>query len=142
MTQTVAREAAIARMLTKKLPCFIRDPPCSRAGARRSLQQSPSHERNAFRTDGPGLAQSREEAFMNERTDYLTWIVFFVAGGLAGAGGALLFAPHSGRDTRGRMGRRLSRAGRAARDLGERALRRGEELGDEAAGRVEEVHSS
>jgi gas vesicle protein len=80
---------------------------------------------------------------MNERNDYLTWMLFFVAGGLAGAGGALLFAPQSGRDTRGRMARRLRRAGRSARDLGERAVHRGEELASDAARRVaEEVRSS
>jgi gas vesicle protein len=79
---------------------------------------------------------------MNERTGYLTCMLFFVAGGLAGAGGALLFAPQSGRDTRGRMGRRLRRAGRAAREVGERVVRRGEELGSEVARPVEEAHSS
>ena len=76
---------------------------------------------------------------MNERTDYLTWMLFFVAGGLAGAGGALLFAPQSGRDTRGRMGRRLRRAGRSARDLGERAIRRGDQIRGKAARKVEEA---
>jgi gas vesicle protein len=76
---------------------------------------------------------------MNERSDYATWMLFFAVGGLAGAGAALLFAPQSGRDTRGRMGRRLRRAGRSARDLAERTVRRGEELGSEATRRVEEA---
>jgi gas vesicle protein len=75
---------------------------------------------------------------MNERSDYVTWALFFVAGGLAGAGAALLLAPQSGRDTRGRVAGRLRRAGRSARDLTERAVRRGEELAGAAARRVEE----
>lgn len=74
---------------------------------------------------------------MQERNEYLTWMLFFVAGGLAGAGAALLIAPQSGRDTRGRMGRRLRRAGRSARDLTDRVVRRGEELGTEALRRAE-----
>ena len=54
---------------------------------------------------------------MNERTEYWTWLCCFLAGGIAGAGAALLLAPQSGRDTRGRMGRRLRRAARSAREL-------------------------
>ncbi|MET0554427.1 MAG: YtxH domain-containing protein [Vicinamibacteria bacterium] len=71
---------------------------------------------------------------MNERSDHATWMLFFLAGGLAGAGAALLFAPQSGRDTRGRMSRRLRRAGRSARDLAERTVRRGEEAAAVIAG--------
>lgn len=52
---------------------------------------------------------------MHDRTEYMTWLLFFAAGGLAGAGAALLLAPQSGRDTRGRVGRRLRRATRALR---------------------------
>jgi gas vesicle protein len=52
---------------------------------------------------------------MHDRTEYATWILFFAAGSLAGAGAALLLAPQSGRDTRGRVGRRLRRATRALR---------------------------
>ena len=76
---------------------------------------------------------------MNKRTDYLTCMLFFVAGGLAGAGGALLVAPASGQDTRGRMARRLRHAGRSARDLTERAVRRADRIRGEAARRVEEA---
>jgi gas vesicle protein len=76
---------------------------------------------------------------MHDRDEYLTWALFFIAGGLAGAGAALLLAPQAGRDTRGRVGRRLRRAGRSARDFGESVVRRGEELGGIAARRVEEA---
>jgi gas vesicle protein len=76
---------------------------------------------------------------MHDRTDYVNALMFFVAGALAGAGGALLLAPQSGRDTRGRLGRRLRRAGRSARDLTEKVVRRGEELGAATVRRVEEA---
>lgn len=59
---------------------------------------------------------------MNERTEYMTWLCCFLAGGIAGASAALLLAPQSGRDTRGRMGRRLRRAARAARELRDRVV--------------------
>ena len=59
---------------------------------------------------------------MNERTEYMTWLCCFLAGGIAGASAALLLAPQSGRDTRGRMSRRLRRAARSARKLRDRAV--------------------
>src|SRR4030095_3200568 len=59
---------------------------------------------------------------MNDRTEYTTWLCCFLAGGLAGASPALLRAPQSGRDTRGRMGRRLRRAARSARELRNRLV--------------------
>lgn len=59
---------------------------------------------------------------MNERTDYLTWFCCFLAGGIAGAGTALLLVPEVRRKTRGRMGRRLRRAARVARELGNRVV--------------------
>lgn len=51
---------------------------------------------------------------MRQRPEYLMWMCCFLAGGMAGAGVGLLLAPQSGRDTRGRMGRRLRRAARSA----------------------------
>ncbi len=79
----------------------------------------------------------------------------FLAGGLAGAAVALLFAPHSGKATRQSMGRKLDAAADSARgvrdrladqlndtadsarDMKDRAVRRGRELRDEASSRVE-----
>jgi gas vesicle protein len=55
---------------------------------------------------------------MHDRNEHVARILFFVAGGLAGAGATLLLAPRSGRDTRGRLGRRLRRAARRARVQG------------------------
>lgn len=59
---------------------------------------------------------------MNQRIEYWTWLSGFLAGGIAGAGAALLLAPRSGRDTRGRVGRKLRRAARVARELRDREL--------------------
>ena len=65
---------------------------------------------------------------------------------LAGAAGALLFAPASGRNTRRRIGELagdvVDRTGRAARDVVDRADRITQRAGDalrDRAGRVEEV---
>jgi hypothetical protein len=58
---------------------------------------------------------------MHERSEYLNWALFFVAGSLAGAGAALLLPPQSGRETRGRVARRLRRAGRSTRRVQEGA---------------------
>lgn len=54
---------------------------------------------------------------MRQRPEYLMWMCCFLAGGMAGAGVGMLIAPQSGRDTRGRVGRRLRHAARSARDL-------------------------
>jgi gas vesicle protein len=78
---------------------------------------------------------------MNDRSEYLICTLCFVVGGIAGAGAALLLAPQAGRDTRGRVGRRLRGAAGSARELAERAIRRGEEIGAEAARRVESASS-
>jgi gas vesicle protein len=44
---------------------------------------------------------------MDDRTAYFNWMLCFLAGGIAGAGVALLLAPQSGRSTREMMGRKL-----------------------------------
>jgi gas vesicle protein len=74
---------------------------------------------------------------MNERTS----IVSFLAGGVTGAALALLLAPRSGEATRGRIGRKLRDSADSARDLTDRLVERGEEIGDEAARRVHEAGS-
>jgi gas vesicle protein len=55
---------------------------------------------------------------MKQRTSYAEWICF-VAGGLAGASVALLWAPWAGGHTRNLLGRRLRDAVNAAGDLEE-----------------------
>ena len=59
---------------------------------------------------------------MNERTEYMAWLCCFLAGGIAGASAALLLTPESRRHTRGRIGRRLRRAARSARELRDRVV--------------------
>jgi gas vesicle protein len=76
---------------------------------------------------------------MNERSEYLICTLFFVVGGIAGAGAALLFAPQRGRDTRGRLGRRLRRAAGAAREQTDRMIRRGRDRSADAALRVDDA---
>jgi gas vesicle protein len=79
----------------------------------------------------------------------------FLAGGIAGATVALLFAPQSGKVTREIMGRKvndaagsarelkgrmvdtLNDAAESARELKDRAIRRGQEIREEATYRVE-----
>ena len=64
-------------------------------------------------------------------------MLYFVAGGLAGAGVALLLAPQSGSATRDMMRRKLADTTDSARDLKHRLTRRGQEIRSEAAHRVE-----
>ena len=52
---------------------------------------------------------------MNQRIEYWTWLSGFLTGGIAGVGAALLLAPRPGRETRGRVGRKLLRAARQLR---------------------------
>jgi gas vesicle protein len=61
---------------------------------------------------------------------------------VAGAAAALLLAPQSGKLTRGLMGRKLSDAAGSARDLKGRAVRRGQELREEATHRVQGAASA
>jgi gas vesicle protein len=72
---------------------------------------------------------------MNERTMY-AWMFGFLAGGLVGASVALLLAPQSGKATREAMQGKLRETAGSARGLKDRAVRRGEEVRDEAARRV------
>ena len=73
---------------------------------------------------------------MNNRTTYLSPMLCFLAGGLAGAGVALLLAPQSGKDTRETVRRTLRETDDSARELKDRVVRRGEEIRVEATRRV------
>lgn len=66
----------------------------------------------------------------------------FLAGGLAGATVALLLAPQAGRTTREIMRRKLSDTADSARELKGRAIRRGQELREEATRRAEGAASA
>ena len=73
---------------------------------------------------------------MNDRTTYSTLMFCFLAGGLAGTSVALFLAPQSGKATREAMRSKLRETADSARGLKDRAVRRGEEVRDEAARRV------
>jgi gas vesicle protein len=73
---------------------------------------------------------------MTDRTAYITPVLCFLAGGLAGASVALLMAPQSGEVTREAVRRKLRETDAAARELKEKIVRRGEEVRVEAARRV------
>jgi gas vesicle protein len=66
----------------------------------------------------------------------------FLAGGITGATVAFLLAPQSGKVTRQIVRRGLKDTADSARGLKERALRRGQELRDEATHRVEGAASA
>ena len=66
----------------------------------------------------------------------------FLAGGITGAAVALLLAPRSGKATREIMGRKLNDAADSARELKDRAIRRGQEIREEATYRVEGAASA
>jgi gas vesicle protein len=79
---------------------------------------------------------------MNDRTSYFTSLSFFVAGALAGASVALLVAPQAGRVTRAMMRRKMRDSADSARHLKDRVVRRGGEIGEEAANRATDVASA
>jgi len=74
---------------------------------------------------------------MNDRMPDLTSFVSFVAGGVTGVAIALLLARESGDAARKRIGRSLRDAADSARDLADRVVDRGEQIGDEVARRVD-----
>ncbi len=79
---------------------------------------------------------------MNERSPYLTSVLCFLAGGIAGAGASLLLAPQSGKATREAIARKVARSSASVRGLRDRAVTRGEEIWDEAAHRVGDAASA
>ena len=75
-------------------------------------------------------------------TSPLSWMLYFLAGGVTGASLALLLAPQSGRVTRQRMQRKLSDTAGSARDLKHQLIRRGQKIRDEARHRVDDAVSA
>ena len=78
----------------------------------------------------------------SQGASYSSLTFFFLAGGIAGATAALLLAPQSGKVTRETMGRKLNDAAASARELKDRAIRRGQEIREEAEYRVEGAASA
>jgi gas vesicle protein len=79
---------------------------------------------------------------MNARSPYLLSTLGFLAGGIAGAGIALLLAPQSGKATREMMKRKVSDGADSVRSLGDRVVTRGEQIWDETALRVGDAASA
>ena len=79
---------------------------------------------------------------MNTRSPYLLSTLGFLAGGIAGAGIALLLAPQSGRAIRQMMVRKANGGADSVRSLRDRMVTRGEEIWDETAHRVEDAASA
>jgi gas vesicle protein len=73
---------------------------------------------------------------------YSALTLSFLAGGIAGATVALLLAPQSGKVTRDILGRKLNETADSARELKSRAIRRGQEIREEATHRVEGAASA
>jgi gas vesicle protein len=76
------------------------------------------------------------EDLMNEQSSYLASMLWFLAGGVAGAGLSLVLAPQSGKATRALMRSKVSVGADAARQLKDRVVGRGGAIWDEAAHRV------
>ena len=79
---------------------------------------------------------------MNDRTTYSTWMLSFLAGGLAGASIALLVAPQSGEATRRSIRRKLRDTAESAQRVKDRVVRRSEQLRDDATRRVSSAASA
>src|SRR5271169_3253617 len=79
---------------------------------------------------------------MNDRTVYATSVLWFLAGGIAGATAALLLAPQSGTATREAMTRKIGETTASARDMKDRALQKGAEVWGEASNRVSDAASA
>ena len=79
---------------------------------------------------------------MNERLPYLSSMLWFVVGGIAGAGISLLLAPQSGKATREMIARRVNGGADSVREFRDRVVTRGEEAWDEAGLRVGEAVSA
>jgi gas vesicle protein len=79
---------------------------------------------------------------MNAQQPYLSSMLGFLAGGIAGASIALLLAPQSGKATRQMMARKVSGGAGSVRSFGDRVVTRSEEVWDETAQRVEDAASA
>jgi gas vesicle protein len=79
---------------------------------------------------------------MNDRMPYVTSIVCFLAGGVAGATAALLLAPQPGRAIRQTMARKMGDTADSAREVKDRVLQKGDEIWGEAAHRVSDAASA
>jgi gas vesicle protein len=75
-------------------------------------------------------------------TSPVGFLLYFLAGSVAGASVALLLAPHSGRATRELMRRKMRDTANSTRELKHQLVDRGRRLRDEATDRVDDVVSA
>ena len=73
---------------------------------------------------------------MNEQSSYRSSMLWFLAGGIAGAGLGLVLAPRSGKAMRALVQSKVSGGTDSVRQLKDRVVNRGEKMWDEAAHRV------
>jgi len=64
-------------------------------------------------------------------------VLSFLLGALSGAALAILFAPRSGKETRGMLGERLRETAERGRRLGEQAVEKGKDALDDASGAID-----
>jgi gas vesicle protein len=95
----------------------------------------------------PALRTSKlaEEDLMHKHTPGFAspfgLLLSFVAGSVAGAGAALLLAPHSGRATREMVRRKVRDTAGSTRWLKDQVIERDRQIKDEASQRVEDAVS-
>ncbi len=75
-------------------------------------------------------------------TSPVSFLLYFLAGSVAGASVALLLAPQSGRVTRELMRRRMRDSANSTRELKHQLVDRGRRLRDEAKDRVDDAVSA
>jgi gas vesicle protein len=83
-----------------------------------------------------------KEVNMSDRTAYVTSAFYFLVGAVTGASVALLVAPQAGEITRDMVRLKLHDGADSARHLKDRVVRRGAEVGEEAAHRVTDAASA
>jgi gas vesicle protein len=64
-------------------------------------------------------------------------VLSFLLGALSGAALAILFAPRSGKETRGMLGERLRETAERGRRLSEQAVEKGRDALDDASGAID-----
>jgi gas vesicle protein len=70
---------------------------------------------------------------MHEQETYTTPVLYFLIGGLVGAGAALLLAPQSGKETRDQLGQKFRDGAEGARQLKDNLAQKTEQVKQGAA---------
>lgn len=70
---------------------------------------------------------------------YSAPVLYFLVGGIVGAGAALLLAPQSGRETREQLGQKLRDGADSARHMKDELIQKTEQMKDGLAHKTEQV---